>query len=135
MSEETGNTQWQDQALALVDPKRGLWRVLPSPLIAAVHFTICYIGTSVYCIRSDTGDLLGINVVLGWVTAAALVAIGVLAWAAWRRLRLVRRSSEGSAKRRGEGEFLARITWYIANLSWVGVLFVAAPLVFVGNCA
>ena len=135
MANDTDSNQWQRQALALIDPKRRVWRMLPSPLIAAIHFTVCYMATSVYCIRADGDGLVTLNVLLGWFTAVVLLAIGVLAWAAWRRLRLVRQSTEGTAKQRGETEFLARITWYLALLSWVGVLFIAAPLVFFGGCA
>jgi hypothetical protein len=134
MAEEPPVPVWQSQALAIIDPRRRLWRMLPSPLIAALHFTVCYIATSVYCIRSETGRLSDVNVLLGWLTAGALAAIGILAWAAWRRLRLVRRSTQGTTGRRGEAEFLARITLYLANLSWVGVLFIAAPLVFFRGC-
>jgi hypothetical protein len=134
MPEQTQSAGWRDQIIAAVDPKRGLWRLLPAPLIAAVHFTICYISTSVYCIRSDTGNLMELRATLGWLTLAAVAAIGFCAWAAWRRLRLVRRAREGNAQRRGEVEFLSRITLYLANLSWVGVLFIAAPLVFFGAC-
>lgn len=134
MAERGTNESWQSQALSLIDPRRRLWRMLPSPLIAAVHFTVCYMATSVYCIRSGRDDLTALNVLLGAFTAVALLAIGLLAWAAWRRLRLVRQSREGSAKRRGETEFLARITWYLALLSFVGVLFIAAPLGFFGGC-
>lgn len=133
MAERGTNDSWQRQALALVDPRRGIWRMLPSPLIAAVHFTVCYMATSVYCIRAGR-ELVSLNLLLGGFTVIALLAIGVFAWAAWRRLRLVRRSSEGPAKRRGEVEFLARITWYLALLSFVGVLFIAAPLGFFGGC-
>ncbi|HEX7038429.1 MAG TPA: hypothetical protein VF210_21880 [Pseudomonadales bacterium] len=134
MAEPSTNDGWQRQALALIDPRRGLWRMLPSPLIAAVHFTVCYMATSVYCIRSGRGELTTLNVLLGGFTVVALLAIGLLAWAAWRRLHLVRQSREGLAKRRGEIEFLARITWYLALLSFVGVLFIAAPLAFFGGC-
>lgn len=108
--------------------------MLPSPLIAAVHFTVCYMATSVYCIRSGRGDLVELNLLLGGFTAVALLAIGLLAWAAWRRLRLVRQYREGTEKRRAETEFLARITWYLALLSFVGVLFIAAPLAFFEGC-
>jgi hypothetical protein len=135
MPEETRSSDWKEHALAFVDPKHGLWQVIHSPLIAAVHFTICYIATSVFCIRSDSGDLADVNLVLGGLTVAAVAAIGFHAWGAWRRLRLVGRSTEGRAKRRREVEFLARITLYLAHLSWVGVLFVASPLVFFGVCA
>lgn len=134
MAEPGTNDSWQRQALALIDPRRRLWRMLPSPLIAAVHFTVCYMATSVYCIRSGRGDLVELNLLLGGFTAVALLAIGLLAWAAWRRLRLVRQYREGTEKRRAETEFLARITWYLALLSFVGVLFIAAPLAFFEGC-
>jgi hypothetical protein len=122
-------------ALSLVDPARGLWRVIVSPVIAALHFTASYIATSVYCLRA--GDD-GLGPVTGWLAGAtglALLAIGLCCWTAWRRLHLIRRSEEDAAKRRREVEFLARITWYLALLSGVGVLFVAAPLIFIGHCA
>lgn len=134
MPEEERGADWADAAIALADPKRGLWRVIPSPLIAAVHFTIFYIGTSVYCIRSESGELDGVWAAMAWLTAGSVAAIAVLAWIAWRRLRLVRNAPETPPERRDQVEFLARITLYLAHLSWVGVLFVAAPLLVFGTC-
>lgn len=134
MSDEDREQDWKDHAIAALDPKHGLWRLVPAPLIAALHFTVTYIGTSVHCIRTDAGALGDVRVVLGALTLVAVLAIALLSWGAWRRLRLVRKSREGRPKRRQEVEFLARITLYLANLSWVGVLFVAAPLVFFGRC-
>ena len=134
MSEETQHEDWKSKLIAAADPRHGLWHLVPSPLIAAMHFTIVYIGSSVYCIRSETGDLDTVRIIMGGLTVVSVAAIGVLAWIAWRRLRLVRTAPEASPGRRDEVEFLARITLYLAHLSWVGVLFVAAPLVFFGAC-
>ena len=131
---EKAERDWKEQVIALADPKRGLWRMIPSPLIAAVHFTVFYIGTSVYCIRSETGALDGVREAMGWLTVVAIAAIGMLAWVAWRRLRLVRTAPEAPPERRQQVEVLARITLYLAHLSWVGVLFVASPLLFYGSC-
>lgn len=126
---------WKSRVIAAVDPRRGLWRLIPAPVIAAVHFTVIYIATSVYCLRTDSGELNDLRLELGCVTALSVALIGFCAWAAWRRLRLVRGSREGTQKRRREVAFLARITLYLANLSWIGVLFLSAPLVFFGSCA
>lgn len=127
--------QWTEHAIAAVDPKRGLWRLLVSPVIAALHFTIVYISTSVYCVRWDESELTDMRIAMSLLTLVTLAAIGFCAWGAWRRLRLVRKSRDGPVKRRDEVEFLSRITLYLANLSWVGVLFVAAPLAFFGTCS
>lgn len=123
------------RALSLLDPARGLWRVIVSPVIAALHFTVSYIATSVYCLRAGDAGLGTVTVWLTGATGIALLAIGFCCWTAWRRLQIVRRSKDDAAKRRREVEFLARITWYLALLSGLGVLFVAAPLIFIGHCA
>ena len=134
MPEKTQHRDRRAKLIAAADPKHGLWHLVPSPLVAALHFTIVYIGSSVYCIRSETGDLDGVRVLMALLTVISVAVIGVLAWIAWRRLRLVRTAPEASSERRDEVEFLARITLYLAHLSWIGVLFVAAPLVFFGAC-
>lgn len=126
---------WKAQFIAAVDPRHGLWRLVPAPLVAAVHFTALYISTSVYCLRAETGDLGNLALELWAGTAAALALIVFCVWAAWRRLRLARKSRELSEKRRDEVLFLARITLYLANLSWVGVLFLSAPLFYFKSCA
>jgi hypothetical protein len=86
-------------------------------------------------VRAGAGSLTWMSLVMGAATLLAVAVIGFCAWAAWRRLRLVRGSGKGPAKQRGETEFLARITLYLANLSWLGVLFIALPLLFFRNCA
>jgi len=135
MPDENRRSHREERRPPLVDPRQGLWHLLPSPLIAAAHFATCSIGTSVYCLRSETGLLLDARIALASLTVAAVASIAVCAVTAWRRLRLVARSEDGDPKRRSEERFLARITLYLANLSWVGVLFVAAPLAFFGSCA
>lgn len=159
MAENDGEAQWKNHALLLTDPKQGLWRMMVSPLVAGVHFAVCYIGTSVYCIRSDTGDLTEPRVLLAAFTVATLAVIALSAWGARQRLKLIRkarrelsdelweelvaefreghsdRRAQGVDKERNETDFLARITLYLAILSWVGVLFVSTPLIFIWRCA
>lgn len=133
MRDDAQELDWKHHAMAAVDPKRGLWRLVISPVIAALHFTVVYIGTSVACMRPG-GNLDDVRLVMGLGTVLVVAAIGFCAWIARRRLRLVRRARAGASTSGEELEFLSRITLYLANLSWVGVLFVASPLAFFGSC-
>ncbi len=135
MQDDSRNRDLKDYAIAALDPRRGLWRMVIAPLIAAVYFTVSYMATSVYCIRTGASHLGVLADVLGWFTVATLALILFCIWVAWRRLRLVRRAPDAGQRGRDRLAFLARVTLYLASLSGVGVLFLAAPLAFVGNCA
>lgn len=115
----------------LLDPRRGLWQMIPAPVVAGVYFLVCYIATSVYCqLRSDSA-LRALWLELGLVTLVTLAVIAWCGYVAWRRWRA---ATDATPERR-EVVFIARMALQLAVLSWIGVLFVGAPLVFIRSCA
>ena len=112
----------------LLDPARGLWQMIPAPVLAGLYFLVCYIATSVYCqLESDSG-LRALWFELGVVTLVILALITWCGYAAWWRWRVARHAD------RAEVEFIARMALQLAVLSWIGTLFVGAPLVFIRSC-
>lgn len=112
----------------LLDPRRGLWQMIPAPVVAGLYFLVCYIATSVYCQLSSDSGLRALWLELGLVTLATLAFITWCGYLAWRRFRVARHAA------RPEVVFIARMALQLAVLSFIGILFVGAPLVFIRSC-
>lgn len=112
----------------LLDPRRGLWQMIPAPVVAGLYFLVCYIASSVYCRIGGESGLQAMWLELGVVTLVTLAVISWCGWIAWRRWRVARHAG------RPEVVFIARMALQLAVLSWIGVLFVGAPLLFIRSC-
>lgn len=112
----------------LLDPRRGLWQMIPAPVLAGLYFLVCYIATSVYCELEANAGLRALWLELGLVTLVTLALITWCGHVAWRRWRVAQHAE------RPEVLFIARMALQLAVLSWIGTLFVGAPLVFVRSC-
>lgn len=114
-----------------------LWTLFTAPVIWAVHFLVCYILVAVHCQKPN---LLGVTfgsirwTVLG-VTLAALCGIALSAWLAWRQWGF------GSADPPHDDPSMADrnlfqgfATLLLSGLSFVAVVMVALPALFVTEC-
>lgn len=114
----------------ILDPQRGLWQMIPAPVVAGLYFLVCYIATSVHCARAPDAPLQPLWLELA---IATVLTLGVITWCgivAWRRWRIAR---TGGPEHR-DVAFIARMACLLAVLSWVGTLFVGAPLLVIRQC-
>lgn len=112
--------------------------VIPAaPAIWAVHFLASYITGAIWCakIGGQTGPIDGARWLVAGYTLVALVAIAVVGVRGWRRHSYgdadVPHDAATAADRH---RFLGFSTVLLSALSFVAVIFVAMPIVFVETC-
>jgi hypothetical protein len=110
-----------------------LWPLIVPPLVWATHFLFAYLWAAVSCAKAGFFAEFPTLFVVG--TGLALAAISASGWIAHRQTRL-----RGNPPPHEQGtdidrlRFLAKSTLLLAGLSFVGVLFTALPVVFIGDC-
>lgn len=112
-----------------------LWILTVSPVIWAAHFMLSYLTAAVWCAKMGAG-LAPVRLAILIYTAAALVAIGVTGWRAFRM------HSVGSATtphdfdtREDRHRFLGFATLLLSSLSAIAVFYQGLVIVFFERCA
>jgi len=129
----------------IASTRANLITLITAPTIWALHFLVCYVAAAVHCAK--TMENARVFTGLAWpdvtlarlvIAAATVVAIAAIAWSsrqAWRHW------SDGDAEPPFDDatfddrqQFLGFATILLCGLSFIGVLFVAAPAFFIGDC-
>lgn len=114
-----------------------LWTLFTAPVVWAVHFLICYGGAAIYCARAGQFGFgfTTVRVALALMTVAALMMIAMSAWLAWRQWGFGLHDPPHDDPTRGDRvRFQGFATLLLSGLSFVAVLYVALPLIFVTEC-
>ncbi|MDK1389161.1 hypothetical protein ILFOPFJJ_00430 [Ensifer psoraleae] len=114
-----------------------LWTLFTAPVVWAAHFLICYLGVAIYCAKRDRFPIGfdAIRVGIGVATAFALVAILVSAWLAWRQWGFgAHDPPHDEPTRHDRTLFQGFATLLLSGLSFIAVVFVALPVLFVTEC-
>ncbi|WP_411036057.1 hypothetical protein [Shinella sp. BYT-45] len=114
-----------------------LWTLFTAPTIWALHFLACYITAAVYCAKAGAAALSfdAVRFALGAITLAALAGIVLSAFLAWRQWGFGSGDPpHDEPTRKDRLLFQGFATLLLSGLSFVAVLFVAVPLVFIGAC-
>jgi hypothetical protein len=113
-----------------------LWTLFTAPVVWAVHFLACYVGVAVYCAKRGE---LGFGVVQAGIAAATLVALAMIvlsAWLAWRQWGFGNQDlPHDDPTARDRTLFQGFATLLLSGLSFVAVVYVALPLLFIDGCA
>ena len=112
-----------------------LWTLFTAPVVWALHFVICYASVAVYCAKGDGSgyDLLRIS--LAGLTFAALLAIILSAWLAWRQWGFGTDTPPHDEPTRHDRRlFQGFATMLLSGLSFLAVVFTAMPLMFINGC-
>ncbi|SFU21287.1 hypothetical protein [Mesorhizobium sp. YR577] len=115
-----------------------LWTLFTAPVVWALHFLICYVGAAVYCAKSNqisfSFEAVRIGVVIVTMTALALIAMsGFLAWRQWGFGTYDPPHDDPTGHDRKLFQGFA--TLLLSGLSFVAVIYVAMPLLFIAGCA
>ncbi|MFZ5677123.1 MAG: hypothetical protein ACOZAM_29530 [Pseudomonadota bacterium] len=114
-----------------------LWTLFTAPVVWAVHFLISYAGAAVYCARAGQFGFgfATVRIALALMTVAALMMIALSAWLAWRQWGFGLHDPPHDDATRGDRvRFQGFATLLLSGLSFVAVLYVALPLIFVTGC-
>lgn len=111
-----------------------LWRITFGPAVWALHFAVSYGATAVVCARGGSVEALRLGIGIG--TAVALVAILWLGWQAWRQwdLRRQRDWEEASGTSEDRHQFLGHAAFLLSIISFIGVVYVALPVLLIESC-
>jgi uncharacterized membrane protein YbhN (UPF0104 family) len=120
-------------------PERPRYLVLlaASPTIWGGHFLLAYCTVAVWCEKAapPSGSLGAAGVAIWIFTAAALAAIAIIGWLAWRRHRF------GDGERPHDFDspadrhrFLGFACLLLSGLSAVAVVYSALAVALIGSC-
>lgn len=121
---------------ALSERRESLWVLTIGPTLWATHFLFCYAAGAVWCEKFGDQNFTTFRLVIGGVTAAALVAIvavGVFAFLRWggREAAKPPHDADTPADRR---RFLGFATLLLCGLSFVATAYTALPAALIVGC-
>ena len=115
-----------------------LWLLIAVPSVWAAHFLLCYWATAVWCAKfvGAGGPLATMQVVVGVLTAAALLTLLGLAVHASRRYggRLGPDDDLVANSEPERSRFLGHTALLLCTLSAVAVIFDAVPVLVIATC-
>ena len=110
-----------------------LWSLIVPPTVWAVHFLFSYLWAAIHCAKVGGFPRLPILYAAGTIVALLLIlAAGIVAHLQSRVPGDTPPHEEGTDSDRIR--FLAFSTVLLAALSFVGVIFTAAPVLFLTDC-
>jgi Kef-type K+ transport system membrane component KefB len=114
-----------------------LWTLFTAPVVWAIHFLICYVAAAIFCAKNDALPF-GFEVVRAGIATATLLAlamIAVSAWLAWRQWGFGSHDPpHDDPTHRDRRLFQGFATLLLSGLSFVAVIFVAMPVLFIPGC-
>ncbi|WP_027136191.1 hypothetical protein [Geminicoccus roseus] len=116
--------------------KANLWTLITPPTVWALHFLFCYVVAAIACAKfGRAADLDGTRIVIAVATVAAaglIVVAAVTARHHWSIGSELPPYDEPTSQDRER--FLGVSTFLVSCLSFVGVIFVAMPALFISDC-
>ncbi|MCJ8520139.1 phage shock protein PspC (stress-responsive transcriptional regulator) [Pseudorhizobium tarimense] len=114
-----------------------LWTLFTAPTVWAFHFIVCYVVVAIYCEKALVWsiDFNAIRIGLGIFTLMALAMILLSAYLAWRQWGFGSGDPPHSqATDQDRRLFQGFATLLLSGLSFVAVVYVAIPLIFIAGC-
>lgn len=113
-----------------------LWTLFTGPAIWAFHFLLCYIAAAVWCAKRGDAGFGMVQTAVAAATFLALAMIVLSAWLAWRQWGFgTHDPPHDDATARDRTLFQGFATLLLSGLSFLAVLYVALPLLFIDGCA
>lgn len=126
----TGISQRQDQ-----DEFRGatgsLFRIALAPTVWAFHFLFCYAGAAVWCAKVGTPE--GVTFLRLSILGLTLLALAAIGWQGWHSYRQWAPHDHDDHVE-GPIRFLGHAGFLLSIISFVGVVYVALPALFIESC-
>ncbi len=114
-----------------------LWTLFTAPVVWAVHFLVCYVGVSVFCAKHPL-LAFGFGAVRAGVAAATVVALLLIflsAYLAWRQWGFgIHDPPHDDSTAHDRRLFQGFATLLLSGLSFVAVIYVAMPILFIADC-
>jgi hypothetical protein len=116
--------------------RANLWTLITPPAVWAVHFLVCYVAAAVLCAKGGMAtDFTIVRATVLGATVPALVFILLAGIASYRRWGLDNELPPYDEPTSEHQEsFLGIATFLVCGLSFIGVIFVAMPAIFISDC-
>lgn len=114
-----------------------LWRLTLGPSAWALHFVICYAAAAVVCAKvPDPSAVAGLRLGLGALTVLALAVISWLGVRAWREWNYFgdRHNEDKPDEAENRHQFINHAAFLLVVVSFIGVIFVSLPIIYLGSC-
>jgi hypothetical protein len=114
-----------------------LWTLFTAPTVWAIHFVVCYAAVAIYCAKaaSISFEFATMRLILAGFTVVALGVIVLSAYLAWRQWGFGSGDPpHDEATRQDRSLFQGFATLLLSGLSFVAVVYVAIPLIFIAEC-
>lgn len=114
-----------------------LWTLFTAPVVWALHFLICYVSAAIYCAKPALFpfgfDAIRMGIALATIAALLLILLsGVLAWRQWGFGTHDPPHDDPTGHDRRLFQGFA--TLLLSGLSFVAIIYVAMPLLFITEC-
>ncbi|RXF72958.1 hypothetical protein [Hansschlegelia zhihuaiae] len=129
----------------IASTRANLVTLITAPTVWAVHFLVCYVAAATHCAKAmadarvftgaEWPDITLARFVIAAATVVALAAIALSsrqAWGHWAHGDAEPPYDDATFDDRQQ--FLGFATILLCGLSFVGVIFVALPALFIGDC-
>lgn len=127
-----------EQERTFAEETDSLWLITFAGSIWAVHFVICYGSAAFVCAKwsSDLTAISHLRLVLGIITIIALGGVSFIAWRSWVQWDFLDDYSyeHDLAKEEHRHEFLGHASFLLSIISFIGVIYVSLPILFVETC-
>lgn len=114
-----------------------LWFLISGPVVWVAHFLLRYLTAAIWCAKAGRAADLGvIRIWIAAVTIAALAAIALTIVQALRKWGFPAEPRPPHDRDTPEDRrrFLGYATLLLGGLSFVAVIYVALPALFIGTC-
>lgn len=114
-----------------------LWTLFTAPVVWAAHFLVCYAGVAIFCAKQDDLDFgFGIvRIAIAVATAVALLLIVLSSYLAWRQWGFgIHDPPHDGSTPLDRRLFQGFATLLLSGLSFVAVIYVAMPALFIAGC-
>jgi len=114
-----------------------LWTLFTAPVVWALHFVVCYGAVAVFCAKGLASEVSfdTVRIALGVITVLALAMIVLSAGLAWRQWGFgADDPPHDEATRNARTLFQGFATLLLSGLSFVAVLYMAIPMIFIAEC-
>lgn len=112
-----------------------LWTLFTGPVVWAFHFLFCYLISALWCAKHGGVNFAIVQAGIGVATFAALVLILISAWLAWRQWCFGTQYPPHDASTAQDRQlFQGFATLLLSGLSFIAVLYVALPAIFIEGC-
>ena len=127
-----------EETRTLAEEADSLWLITFAGSIWAVHFLVCYCATAVICAKlgGDAAAIQLLRLALGGFTLLALAGIGFVGWRSWVQWDFLddwdyeHKLSENEDRH----EFLGHASFLLSIISFIGVIYVSFPVLFLETC-